>query len=121
GNLLVAQVEPRGAGPTLGIATLDTRTRGQAASRGTIDLPQGVRVSLGETLHGTFSVEGQRAGGDVVLSWSFVPAPVRGMEETRGLTKSEPRRRGAIRLRPATGALTPADTSRFAPPPRPAW
>jgi hypothetical protein len=128
GNLLVVQLEPRAQGNRLGIASLRTQLRGERASSDSVILPAGVRVSLGETLHGTFNLTAQPMGSDVTLLWTFVPAPKRGMEdEADSLTRATTIagrpliRRGLLRVRPSTGAITQLDTSRAPLPREPLW
>ncbi len=131
GDLLVAQVEPRTPGNRLEVVALRTSARGQRASRGAANLASGVRVSVGETLHGTFHLTAQPSGADVILHWSYVAAPRRGMEDepdsvARGAEpgtqlRTPVIRRGALRLRVSTGALAARDTTRFPAPRPPQW
>ncbi len=128
GNLLVAQVDSRTTPNRLEIATLRTDARGRQATRARSTLPAGVRVSLGETIDGMFHLTAQPGGADVILSWSFVAVPRRGMEDEldsltrRELVAARPVvRRGALRLRPSTGALATLDTTRVPMQREPQW
>ncbi|MGH7712862.1 MAG: hypothetical protein ACREOG_16350, partial [Gemmatimonadaceae bacterium] len=58
--------------------------------------------------------------------WTFLPEPRRGIDDeqdtlTRGVAARPVLRRGALRLRVSTGALTTLDTNRVAPPREPRW
>lgn len=128
GDLLVAQVEPRPPANRLELVTLRTRANGAAASRSTTNLPTGVRVTLGETLQGTFDLQAEPSGADVILHWTFIPAPVRGIDDQQDTLTSRQAaagraviRKGALRVRAATGAVTTLDPSRIAAPRPPQW
>lgn len=128
GNLLVAQVDSRTATNRLELVTLRTDAAGRQAVRARATLPEGVRVSTGETLDGMFHLTAQPSGSDVILGWRFVPLSKRGMEESEdSLTRREQLvarpmvRRGALRLRLGTGVLTALDTTQVPPPREPRW
>jgi hypothetical protein len=126
GTLLVTQVEPRSAASRLELASLNTQARGARVARATTDLPQGVRVAIGETIQGTFRTEARRAGANAVVVWSFV----RTVRETEG-DSARPRegiraalpavRRGAVSMNPSTGALTRLDSAAATFPRSPRW
>ena len=125
GNLLVAQVEPKAAASRLELVSLDTQARGARVARAVSELPSGVRVSIGETLQGTFSTDARASGTDVIVNWSFVRVPRKGMldEEDkgaaapRGLNQPPQITRGAVRMQVATGALSQLDPATPAAPP----
>src|SRR5215213_9836792 len=50
GNLLISQVEPRGVTNRLEVVALDLQRRGEPAARGTTELPDDVKVSVGESV-----------------------------------------------------------------------
>jgi hypothetical protein len=112
GNLLVSQVESRAAGGPLELVVLDTEQRGALATRGNLELPAGVRVSIGETLEGTFTIDAQPSNGGVIATWNYVPAPRRGVDDTAGVIRLRPGEmpRGALRMDISTGQVTPLDT-----------
>jgi hypothetical protein len=121
GDRLVAQVEPTTAAAVhrLELAVLRLRDRGAPGPGGAVELPGSVRVSVGETLTGTFRVSAEPADGTVLLTWSFVPSPRRGMpppEDERSEAESfEPQApeasAGALRMDLGTGRLAPAAAS----------
>jgi hypothetical protein len=120
GNQLVAQVEPRRPTNRLEVVSLSTAERGKLVSRAVTNLASNVRVSIGETLRGNFLLTAQPAGSDVTLEWTFVPAPVRGMEDERdtasaGAPNAAPVvRRGSFRVRVSNGAVTTANARQIA-------
>ncbi|HYY55987.1 MAG TPA: hypothetical protein VE842_01585 [Pyrinomonadaceae bacterium] len=79
GNLLISQVEPRTAGNRLELVALDIQRRGAPTVRGATEMPANVRVSIGETLQGTFLIEAHPVANNVLLDWSFRRVPRRGM------------------------------------------
>jgi outer membrane protein assembly factor BamB len=123
GNRLVSQVESPDASNQLEIAALDVRERGTAAARKTTALPAGVRVSVGETLAGTFTSTGRPEGANVLVAWSWLPVPIQGMREDAdrepdGAKRIRPARpiTGGVRVNPTTGAVTRvADVPRIPP------
>jgi hypothetical protein len=130
GNRLIAQVEPTAAANRLEVVALNAQSGGQPVARGISELPPGVRVSIGETLMGTFSAEARTVGGIVVIDWTFVPGSRRGMQDPADTAiaarpgQREAARgpiRGALRLNVSSGALTRLDTAQVSPPPRPRW
>lgn len=123
GNLLVSQVEPRGFTNRLEVVALDVRRRGEPAVRGTIELPEDVKVVVGESPEGTFLLEARTAADSVRLDWSFERVPLRGLIEesevpglaaspgaqTLGQERSQREARitsGGLRLSLSTGAMT---------------
>jgi hypothetical protein len=123
GNRLVSQVEPNSATNRLELVALDVQ-RGERAVGNATDLPAGVRVSVGETLAGTFMSTARTESGSVVVTWSYLPRVVSGMSpeagrETDRVTASVPRRVGPIiggvRMNPMTGAMTRIATQAMIP------
>jgi hypothetical protein len=130
GNTLLTQVEPRTAGSQLELVVLDVGKRGARTATSRVTLAPGVRVALGETLQGTFLLEAQPAGGNVLLLWTFLPSPGQGMPEPqdtqsgRGTNRrvgAPARARGALRVNLATGAARPVDTTTVRAAPAPRW
>lgn len=120
GNLLVAQVQPTTLSNRLQLVTLNTQARGARVGRGVAELPAGVQVSIGETPHGNFSIDARASAGNAVVTWTFVSAERRGMEGPadtvppgrQGVRPVQPRiARGALRMNPATGAVTRLDST----------
>src|SRR5712692_12018553 len=72
GNVLVSQVEAPGG--RLELVALN-RESGARVAQGGVDLPVGVRASLGETLEGTFTAGVRPSAGTAIVTWTFVPAP----------------------------------------------
>jgi hypothetical protein len=130
GSVLLAQVDPKSAGNHLELVGLNTRERGARTVRSTVTLAPGVRVSLGETLQGDFSLDARPVGGDVLLNWSFVPVPRQGMPDPvdtldvlrlKGRTGRPARVRGALRMNLATGQTKRVDTATVPEPPTKRW
>ena len=129
GNRLIAQVEPTAAANRLEVVALNAQSGGQALVRGFTELPVGVRVSIGETLVGTFSAEARTVGGNVIVDWTFVPGSRQGMHDPAdtaiagrpGQRQAARPIRGALRMNVTSGALTRLDTAQVSPPPRPRW
>lgn len=136
GTTLLAEESPRTSGGLLAVASLDVVAGGRRVARATTALGEGVRVGVGESLDGTFSLVPARvAGGDVVLHWRFVPAPLKGMEEDDSVARPVRPFGGALQLTPRTTRLRAVGAVRtptsvraagvrdvaLAPPPRPRW
>jgi hypothetical protein len=120
GDRLIALVEPRTAGNRFELAALNTKENGTRTVQGAVELPAGVRVSIGQSLAGTFSTVARPSGGNVIVSWSFVPARLaRGMlgPEDSLARRGEKRIgrpgpiRGALSMNPATGNVRQLDTT----------
>jgi hypothetical protein len=95
GSALVAQVEPKtlAARGALELVVLNDDQRGALGQRSASKLPDGVRVSIGDTLEGTFRAVARASDGRAVVSWSFVPQTLGGMapdvrDEGRGIVES---------------------------------
>jgi hypothetical protein len=124
GDLLVTQVEPKTAVSNLELLALNVRQRGAPVVRGMTQLPGRVRVSIGESLFGTFALDARAAAGAVLLDWSFEPALLRGRDESVDerrkaaddddrrkaadvrLLKSQETEAGTLRLDLASGRVT---------------
>ncbi len=120
GNLLVSQVEPRTQAEMrrLELVALDVQERGSPRARNSIELPQGVRSTIGETLLGTMISTAVPDAGGVVVTWQYLPQEIKGQDETgepggppgSGLTPSGLREAaaplsGAVRMNLTTGAM----------------
>jgi hypothetical protein len=81
GNLLISQVEPKTAANELELVALNVQQQGQPTVRGVTELPSGVRVSIGETLKGTFEIDAQPSAGSVFVNWNFKPVRRRGIKD----------------------------------------
>lgn len=136
GNLLISQVEPRAAGSRLELVALDVRRQGAPAVSGATELPAGVRVAIGETLQGTFSLEARPAADGVLVDWSFERAEHRGMRDaSEDPEQAEPRGEqpaglalrqagstttgGELRMSLSTGTITRQGVNLQAQPRRP--
>jgi hypothetical protein len=116
GNRLLSQVEPQTATNRLELVSLNTQNRGTASAKSATNLPEGVRVFVGDALAGLFTtVARTEAGGDVTVTWSWLPHTLGGMNPdaergTRPFTARETGRvtatTGAIRINPTTGATS---------------
>ncbi|MEP7009564.1 MAG: hypothetical protein ABJC13_04505 [Acidobacteriota bacterium] len=127
GEALLAQMEP-GTGGVLRIATLDPRT-GAEKGRGELALPAGLWASVTDNLRGTFRLRAAAVhdGGSILLAWTataaaplhgFVP-PDLSLRVPIGAAVAAPTpaakvggfERGAARLDPVTGRITPVADS----------
>lgn len=129
---LVGQVEPETAEDTnrLELAVLDVRAPGERGAADSIELPQRVRVSVGDTLEGSFRVSGRPSDGAADVSWTFTPIPRQGLlpppeeqgaqdalEGTSGGAVS-----GSVRIEVATGEVARSETAMpESAQPTPAW
>ncbi len=131
GNILVGQREPRGTAQRsqLELVGLDVREHGAKTVVSSVALEPEVRVSLGETLDGVFSVKAHPADGSVLVGWTYRPAPLRGMPPAPVETEAHkgealaapPVLSGAVRLDLGTGATTKFDLEAALAPPEPRW
>lgn len=127
GNTLVSQVEPNTVTNRLELVALDVQARGAVRARSSIALPEGVRVSVGETPLGIFIATARPAGGSVIVTWQYVPQELRGrehrVEEKRPAAASAARRptEGAVRVDVASGAMTRMETAPMTPPASSSW
>ncbi len=124
GDLLVAQAEPSSSN-RLEIVVLDMRQQGRRVSASSVDLPSGVRVSVGETLRGSFTARGMASEADVLVRWDYLEhiaqaLEPKGPEEEQGpgplVERGEPRAEsGAFRLSLPSGTATPLATAEGVP------
>jgi hypothetical protein len=75
-DVLIGQIEPKKFADvhSLEVAALDVRKAGARKTGDKIALPPDVRVSMGETLDGTFSAAAEPRDGDAIVTWQFTPA-----------------------------------------------
>jgi len=135
GNLLISQVEPRGVTNRLEVVALDVQQRGEPAVRGTTELSANVKVSVGETVEGTFLLEARAAVDSVLLDWSFKRVPFQGLKEeteapeqsvspaAQTLTQERLQREqkitgGELRMSLSTGAMTRQESTPLGAVPR---
>jgi len=129
GSVLVALAVPKGGGNVLELVGLDTREGATRTARNRMTLPSGVRVSVGETLHGTFLVDARPLDRDVLVDWRYMTHPLQGMAEVQDTlvgrefkSRAGPAvTRGALRMTVASGALRQIDTATVLPPRPPRW
>lgn len=110
GNWLVSQVESTTATNRLELVALNVQERGATAAKNAMELPAGVRVSVGETLAGTFSTAARsESGGGVTVTWSWVLTNAQGINEDTEGTKAARRVTpvvGGVRMNPSSGAMS---------------
>jgi len=125
GNRLVGQVESAALTNRLELVSIDVQERGRVAARNAAELPGGVRVTVGESLAGTFISTAQADGSNVLVTWRWTADAATGMKEDAGdddANRISPKavRRitpviGGVRMNPATGAMTRVSTERVIP------
>ncbi len=110
GDLLAAQVEPRGEEARLRIALLDNRAIRSEPQIVEVPLPDGVWPGIDDRLESSFDVSARAADGSFVLRWRYVfrratgPPPGPG-EEAREAA-------GRVRIDVATGRVTTLDPAK---------
>jgi hypothetical protein len=130
GDLLIGQAESTGARRILQIVALDTKQRGKQIVTGTIELPEGVQVSIDETLGSAFVASAYIHAGDVIISWKHsrfymkgIPpedAEMPGKEAPPEPATAAPRTSsGTLRMNLSTGAIVPVKTEEVPPAPVP--
>lgn len=132
GNLLISLVEPTTVGNRLELVALDIQKNGQPVVRSVTDLPAGVRVSVGGTVEGAFTIDAYPSNDGAIIDWIFRPMPRRGLEddpddkeekERAGAAPNRPPARpsvmnGTFRLSLRTGSVTQQDNARLSLPPQ---
>lgn len=106
GDLLIGQVEPSGAGTTLQIVTLNTRQQGQRVVTGSIELPAGVRASIGETVSSSFVATARGYADDVLVSWEYSERYVKGIDPEDSVVAVRDTL-GVLRMNPSSGTMAP--------------
>jgi hypothetical protein len=116
GNRLLSQADPQAATNRLELVSLNVQKGGAASVKNAASLPEGVLVSVGQTLAGQFTTAARtEAGGDVTVTWSWLPRVPGGMNPDaergeRSVMARETRRvtpvTGAIRINPTSGATS---------------
>jgi len=119
-NVVVSQAEPKSlaARHTLELVTLNDTERGALGKRNAVELPADVRVSVGQTLDGTFTAAARPSDGSVIVTWRFVRGHRSGMspeilEDERkaaGLREAPQSISGALRMELSTGKMTTLDS-----------
>ncbi len=127
GGALLAQDEPGPSG-ALRVALLDTATGGEK-TRAELSLPAGLRASVTDDLRGSFRVRAmllEGTGSSVALAWTaavapplrgFLPPDISRVPVGAAIAAPTPAakvggfERGAARLDPATGRVTPVADS----------
>ena len=131
GDLLISQAEQAGPGNELRIVTMQTRENGKPISQSLVQLPPGVQPMIGQALNRSFMARAQPLDDDAAITWEFVDRALRGMPagpievlpgeempsadaalaaeapETVQPTNEMTVVRGAVRLAPADGTVTP--------------
>lgn len=132
GNLLISLVEPAARRNRLELVALDIQKDGKTVVRSVTDLPADVKVSVGDTPEGTFTIEAYPSNDSAIIDWTFWPIPRRGLrddpdeEEEKKPTDATPNRllarpsvmNGTFRMSLRTGAVTQQDNTKLSLPPQ---
>ena len=139
-DFLLGQVETAGPGHVLRIASLRTREQGALASESSVSLPPGVDPLIEQRASRAFVVTAQPLDGDAAVSWEYVERTLTGLPPGQaevlpgeqspqftahaipGAFESAARdlgivHRGAVRVSPRDGAVTPMMEPHAAPVP----
>lgn len=99
GDTLVAQAEPTGATNQLGIVALNVQKGARRAPAGTagmtVPLPTGTRVTVDDTLEGSFAISARATTEDALLAWEYARSLQQGIrpgaiEDAAGGTPPKP-------------------------------
>jgi hypothetical protein len=90
-NLLIGQVEPTDRSSRLELVTLDTRAGGSVRMRSVAQLPNSVRVAIGQTIEGRFETDARMLNNNAVVTWRFEGRPLKGKLEAETARPVAPR------------------------------